>query len=96
VSIKLLLLYVVMNYSENLSSNLGMSFCSYRKGKYVCKSDSLVCQHCQNKRKSVRKTRQNTKYVNEESNFVTLCYTCRKENDDYWEDMWNDYYSGCM
>lgn len=39
---------------------------------------------------------QNTRYVEEESNWVTLCPDCRKENDEYWNDMWADYYRGCL
>jgi hypothetical protein len=39
--------------------------------------------------------RQHTFYPNEEDNWVTLCESCRKENDAYWEEMWRDYYGGC-
>lgn len=42
------------------------------------------------------RTRQNTKYVEEESNWNTLCEECQKETDEYWADMWSDYYSGCL
>ena len=39
--------------------------------------------------------RQNTRYVNDAQNFVTLCPRCHEENDAHWEAMWSDYYSGC-
>lgn len=35
--------------------------------------------------------RQNTQYHNDEDNFVTMCSECRKENDEYWAEMWRDY-----
>ena len=40
--------------------------------------------------------RQNTRYVNDEQNIVTLCPCCREENDQHWAEMWSDYYSGCL
>jgi hypothetical protein len=39
---------------------------------------------------------QNTRYVDEEQNRVTLCDDCMKLNHAYWDDMWADYYSNCM
>jgi hypothetical protein len=38
----------------------------------------------------------NTRYVNEESNYATLCSDCWKECNAHWKEMWADYYSGCM
>lgn len=40
--------------------------------------------------------RQNTAYVDDESNWVTLCPECMKSNDAYWKDMWAEYYAGCI
>lgn len=37
--------------------------------------------------------RQNTQYIEEERNWVTLCPECRKENDEHWADMWSDFWS---
>ena len=39
---------------------------------------------------------QNTRYVDEERNYVTLCDDCMKLNHEYWKEMWADYYSNCM
>lgn len=39
---------------------------------------------------------QNTRYCDEERNWVTLCDDCMKLNRAYWADMWADYYSNCM
>jgi NMD protein affecting ribosome stability and mRNA decay len=27
---------------------------------------------------------------------VSLCPPCTKENDEYWEAMWDEYYRGCL
>ncbi len=35
---------------------------------------------------------QPTQYVEEERNWVRLCPDCRKENDEYWYDMWAEHY----
>jgi hypothetical protein len=40
--------------------------------------------------------RQNTQYLDDESNYITLCDPCQEENNEYWSDMWRDYYSGCL
>lgn len=37
---------------------------------------------------------QNTQYVNERSNYSTLCEAHQIEVDAYWEEMWKDYWSG--
>jgi hypothetical protein len=52
------------------------------------------CERCG--KEDSEKYRQNTFYENEDDNWVTLCEYCRKENDEYWEEMWREYYSGCM
>jgi hypothetical protein len=38
------------------------------------------------------KRRQRTAYVNDESNFVMLCEEHHKENDEYWNEQWEEYY----
>lgn len=43
-----------------------------------------------------KKRRQNTSYVNEESNWVFLCDRCMKINHEHWQEMWNDYYRSVM
>lgn len=29
---------------------------------------------------------------NDDPNYDTLCEECWKESDEYWQDMWNEYY----
>lgn len=52
------------------------------------------CQHCGCW--GAERYRQNTCYVDEEHNWVTLCPPCQEANDEYWADMWSDYYSGLL
>ena len=40
--------------------------------------------------------RQRTCYVDEESNYATLCPACHEVNDEHWDEMWRDYYSGLL
>lgn len=47
-------------------------------------------------RMDATRQRQNTKYVEDERNWVTLCPQCMKANDAYWADMWADLYGGCL
>ena len=51
----------------------------------------MECQCCGND--GAKKRRQNTAYVNDESNFATLCNECQKESHKYWQDQWNEYYN---
>jgi len=55
----------------------------------------MKCQHPNCELEGTR-YRQNTAYVDEELNWVTLCPEHTEENDKYWSDMWSMYYSGCM
>ena len=58
-------------------------------------SEPLECMMC-GSTKDVEHYRQNTKYVDEDLNWVNYCPKCRKINDQYWYDMWSEYYSGCI
>jgi len=41
------------------------------------------------------KTRyQNTMYLNDEDNIVHMCDQCAAKNDDYWQEMWDEYNRG--
>jgi hypothetical protein len=39
---------------------------------------------------------QRTRYVDHKLNIVTLCPICKEENDDYWDERWEDFYSDCL
>lgn len=39
-----------------------------------------------------KKRRQRTAYVDDELNWIFLCNDCMKYNQEYWNEMWNDYY----
>ena len=56
----------------------------------------LTCEGCGCVQSDVERYHQRTQYVNEEQNWVTLCAACRKQNDEYWDGMWADYYNNCM
>lgn len=57
---------------------------------------NLPCEgyHCT--RTDAARQRQNTAYVDDAQNWVTLCPECAKENAEHWAEMWADYYSNCM
>lgn len=38
--------------------------------------------------------RQNTAYVDNKMNWVTMCDDCFKFNEEHWDEMWTEYYSG--
>jgi hypothetical protein len=48
----------------------------------------LKCERCDSI--NAWRHRQNTNYVDEEANFVTLCQECKDENDEYWQEMWEE------
>ena len=39
---------------------------------------------------------QNTAYVDEKRNWVFLCDTCMEANDEYWKEMWREYYGSVL
>jgi len=42
----------------------------------------------------LRKHRQPTAYVEDKLNWVRLCPKCAKYNNEYWQEMWDEYYRG--
>lgn len=40
--------------------------------------------------------RMGTNYHREEDNYSLQCPFCQKITEENWEEMWDDYYSGCM
>ena len=40
--------------------------------------------------------RQNTRYVEDDRNWVILCPKCMEENEKYWKQMWLDYHYDCL
>ena len=54
----------------------------------------MECQRCHVKSADMIRYHQGTKYVDDDSNWATLCPECRTENDEYWAEMWDRYYSG--
>ena len=51
------------------------------------------CPHCEQWfRSGVKRRRQNTAYVDEESNYITTCIDCYDEIQALWAEMWDEYY----
>ena len=50
------------------------------------------CQMCQ--RPGADWYRQNTAYVDYDSNLVRICNFCRNDNDMYWEELWSCVHEG--
>jgi cytochrome c553 len=42
---------------------------------------------------SVKTERRHTQYCEEASNWLTACRECHEEDDAYYDDLWNQYYS---
>ena len=56
----------------------------------ICHSSSPPCFN------RGRNRRQNTAYADNKLNWVFLCDECAAENDEYWKERWDEYYSSCM
>lgn len=39
---------------------------------------------------------QNTAYEDDSMNYRVLCDACQEESDVYWQEMWDEYYRGCL
>lgn len=51
-----------------------------------------ICPACGKIKLSIKTVRQNTAYVDDFKNYFRGCEDCREQNDEYWAEMWNDYY----
>ena len=51
-----------------------------------------ICPMCKDESDTVERRRQNTAYVNEESNWVTTCAECFEEIEEHWAEQWREYY----
>lgn len=56
---------------------------------------SLQCNCCKEVSEEVIAYHQHTMYEDTESNYVELCYACKKDDDQYWEERWEEYYLDC-
>jgi len=63
-----------------------------------CAADAAQaeCQECGKTGADVQRRHQNTAYVDEESNYATLCADCQKDADEYLAERWAEYYAGCL
>lgn len=43
-----------------------------------------------------KRRHKGTAYIDDELNYVTICDSCYEKEREYWDDMWREYYAGCM
>lgn len=65
-------------------------FVSYLKSLRLC---CKKCGYCENFHVFLRHRRLNTRYVNEEQNWITCCDEQFNELVDYYKERWDEYYS---
>lgn len=56
----------------------------------------IICPMCKKESATVERRRQNTAYLEEESNWVTVCEDCFEEIQWQWEQMWRDLYGNIL
>ena len=83
-----------MNYEEELYKATLPHITREIRKQYGSPEGNLICERC--KSNNASKNRQRTAYVDDSKNFATLCPTCQVEEDEYWDERWAEYYSGCM
>jgi hypothetical protein len=62
----------------------------YPEGNLPCPGWMKPCPN-----QNAARQRQNTSFVEEERNWVTLCPACMAANAEHWERVWSELYSGC-
>jgi len=55
-----------------------------------------VCEMCENTDNSVHISHRNTAYINDSQNYASFCESCRKEDNEYYQELWNDYNSNII
>lgn len=63
--------------------------------------EDIKCEHCQEEHESVQPRSAMTSYhwngTGDNPNAdVVLCDLCWGDYRDYWQERWDDYYSGCL
>jgi predicted oxidoreductase len=61
-----------------------------------CLSCHGICPCCLQVVATIETRRMNTRYEDENSNWITSCLECFLESEDYWKERWDEYYSGCL
>lgn len=56
--------------------------------------EELKCDHCHVSNETVARRRQHTAYNEDELNFRTYCEECQKVANEYWDERWQEYWSG--
>lgn len=54
----------------------------------------MECQRC--KKEGAEMRRQGSAYAEDKLNFAVLCDACQEERNEYWVDMWHEYYGAVM
>lgn len=62
----------------------------YAGGNLPCQGWMKPCTN-----QNALRQRQNTSFVEEERNWVTLCPACMAANTEHWQSVWSELYSGC-
>ena len=66
----------------------------YEQHRNIFKKLFGYCPCCNRYFKYPIKTmRRNTQYCDEASNWLTACKDCHEEDEAYFDDLWNQYYS---
>lgn len=45
---------------------------------------------------NIKCVRRNSQYNDPRNNWITACKQCREEDDEYFKDLWQQYYSDCF
>lgn len=54
------------------------------------------CQCCGQASKHIGRRRTNTKYKDDNSNWLISCRPCFEKAEEYWAERWADYYNGLL
>jgi hypothetical protein len=54
------------------------------------------CDHCQRWFQFPIKRSMHTAYADHERNFIVTCGECILDINDYWDERWREYWSGCL
>lgn len=51
---------------------------------------------CRYLRYNIKTVRRNSQYHDPRNNWITGCWECRENDFEYFNDLWNQYYSDCL
>ena len=67
-----------------------------RKELEKISENNNICPMCGIEKYDIHYRRMNTAYIEDDSNYITVCKDCFDEVEGIWKERWQEYYAGVL